>query len=692
MIRVIFTYLLACLSGILFLAPFFANAQSASQVQSVMLEAEVSKDPATIKLKWGTNPNATDYDVLRKQFGAGSWDSLTQNSSQDTTFTDQSVQVGAHYQYRVVKEKNDTAIGSGNINSGIEVPARHFRGHLGLLIESSLKDSLSDALHQLKMDLYGSGWSVHPMYIDTSLSVVSVRDSIKKLQQEYPNDFNTVFLFGEVPVPYSGNFAGSQFIPRPPDGHKDKHSGAWPADLYYGELDGNWTDNRAMDTGSNYPRNHNVPGDNKFDQSILPQYPGFPMQVASKIELRVGRVDFSNMPIFSESQYELLRRYIKKNHAYRHGEVTIKRQGVLEDNFNLPEGFAQNGYRNFAPLLGRKNVKDGDYSGALNNGNYLWSYGAGAGADNFRSASGIVSSSDFVSDSFHSVFSLLFGSYFGDWDSQDNLMRAALASKGNILASAWAGRPHWHFAPMGLGASIGYCAKITQNNARIRNNNPLYWQGAYAGGTHVALMGDPTLTMYNFPGPKGIDHNVLRSTDGKTDGVRLTWEASAKADGYVVYRWDTSKERYAKINKNLVTDTNFKDFQIEMDTHAYMVRAKRLQSTPSGSYYNLSQGVFDTAKNLDPSSGRKMADQRQNMEVFPNPSNGEVNVQLEHSEKSGDQYLKVVSLSGVEVKKIDIVPSQKDFNLDLKALKPGAYFIEWHNGQTVNTEKVVINQ
>ena len=43
-----------------------------------------------------------------------------------------------------------------------------------------------------------------------------------------------MFLFGHVPVPYSGDIV--------PDGHAPDHQGAWPCDGFYGDMDGLWTD------------------------------------------------------------------------------------------------------------------------------------------------------------------------------------------------------------------------------------------------------------------------------------------------------------------------------------------------------------------------------------------------------------------------------------------------------------------
>src|SRR6185503_3639869 len=98
-----------------------------------------------------------------------------------------------------------------------------------------------------------------------------------------PANVKSVFLFGHVPVPYSGQLN--------PDGHAD-HVGAWPADVYYGDIDGNWTDNSVNFTQSintdaaDAARLTNRPGDGKFDQTQIP----------SPVELEVGRVDLSNLP------------------------------------------------------------------------------------------------------------------------------------------------------------------------------------------------------------------------------------------------------------------------------------------------------------------------------------------------------------------------------------------------------------
>ena len=52
-----------------------------------------------------------------------------------------------------------------------------------------------------------------------------MKDLIKAQYNADPANTKAVFLFGHVPVPYSGDIV--------PDGHYADHQGAWPCDGYY---------------------------------------------------------------------------------------------------------------------------------------------------------------------------------------------------------------------------------------------------------------------------------------------------------------------------------------------------------------------------------------------------------------------------------------------------------------------------
>jgi hypothetical protein len=263
-----------------------------------------------------------------------------------------------------------------------------------------------------------------------------------------PINTKALFLLGHVPVPYSGNLN--------PDGHPD-HQGAWPADVYYGDVNGIWTD-ASVSSPTNAgaaARTQNVPGDGKFDQSVLP----------SAMELQVGRVDLWGMTSFALSETQLLKNYLDKDHNYRKKLTTVANAGVIDDNFGYfnAEAFAANGFKTFSPLVNAGNVLSADYFTSMTGGNgYQWSYGCGGGS--YTSAGGIGQTTNFASSNLQGTFTMLFGSYFGDWDVPNNFLRAPLC-QGRTLTSVWAGRPHWALHHMGMGENIGYSAWVTQNNS-----------------------------------------------------------------------------------------------------------------------------------------------------------------------------------------------------------------------------------
>src|SRR6185436_18722752 len=106
------------------------------------------------------------------------------------------------------------------------------------------------------------------------------------------------------------------------------------------------------------------------------------------------------------------------------------------------------------------------------------------------------------------TFTLMFGSWLGDWDHEDDILRSVLATKDYGLTAAWSGRPHWFVHPMALGETIGYCARLTQNNTSLYNNQ----RNSSAGLIHVALMGDPTLRMHTVAPASSLGGTVLAGT------------------------------------------------------------------------------------------------------------------------------------------------------------------------------------
>jgi hypothetical protein len=534
----------------------------------VRLSATVQTNPPRVTLTWPGDSRATGYTLYRKSRDGAAWGAGTVLATNATSFVDSNVAVGQTYEYRVSKTASGYS-GHGYLYAGLEAPLVEDRGKLVLLVDNTHAASLALELSRLQQDLVGDGWTVLRHDVARTDAVTNVKALIAADYAADPANVKALFLFGHLPVPYSGSIA--------PDGHSD-HVGAWPADAYYGDMDGPWTDATLTSTNASRAENRNVPGDGKFDQSSLP----------SAVELFVGRVDLANLPAFASSERELLRQYLEKDHNFRHKFTTAQARGLIDDNFGVfsGEAFALNGWRNFAPCFGAANSVAADWFTTLATQSYLWGYGCGAGG--YTSASGIGTTADFAASDPRVVFTMLFGSYFGDWDSQNNFMRAALATPTCTLTCAWAGRPHWAFHHMALGEPIGFSARLAQNNSG------LYAANGYSRSVHIALLGDPTLRMHVVAPPAAL--TLGARAEG---GADLGWRPSSEGVlGYLVYGAASADGPFTRLTPGPVAGTNFSD--LGAAAAVYMVRAVKLESAASGTYFNASQGVFQS---LDGSLG-----------------------------------------------------------------------------------------
>ncbi|MGZ8901269.1 MAG: fibronectin type III domain-containing protein, partial [Limisphaerales bacterium] len=301
-----FTFRWLCAA--LFLNAFHCEAFAqaiAPRLYSVEVSATVQTSPPRITLHWPADANATSYTVSRLD-SSGFWSPLATLPAAATQFIDTSVSVGASFEYQILKSTSRGYTGSGYILAGINAPAIENRGTIILLVDATWTTPLATELRRLEQDLLGDGWTVLRHDIPRSASVLQVKAAIKSLYDSDPTNVRSLFLFGHIPVPYSGDFA--------PDGHEN-HRGAWPADVFYADMDGVWTDSTITSVGAEKSWNHNIPGDGKFDQSELP----------SAVELEIGRVDLFNMTCYANKPWSrneefLLRQYLEKDHRFRHGQ------------------------------------------------------------------------------------------------------------------------------------------------------------------------------------------------------------------------------------------------------------------------------------------------------------------------------------------------------------------------------------
>lgn len=565
--------LTAAAAALLALGPSGQTQAVAPRDFAVELSARVRALPTQIRLEWVPVPGVTRYRVSRKLIQDGGWTELAQLPADRASYTDSSVVLGGAYEYEVASQSPDGLVAYGYLYAGVQVPFPTWRGRVILVVDNTHASELAPELERLTQDLTGDGWTVLRHDVSRSATPEEVKHLIRADYQADPANTRTVFLFGHVPVPYSGAIS--------PDMHAG-HLGAWPADVFYGDMEGGWTDDAVQATDAEDPRNHNVPGDGKFDQSHVP----------GRVVLQVGRVDMADMPAFGpQTEAALLRQYLDKNHRFRHGLLRAESRGLIRDNFGEIQGDAPatDAWRSFTAFFGPGNVHEvgpGEFFPVLAAQSYLWAYGGGGG-DYFH-ADGVGSTTDFAQRQPRTVFLLLHGSYFGDWDSSDNFLRAALASPGYGLAAAWTGLPHWFFHHMALGEPIGRSTLAVQNNRDLYRNQV----NLSAGQVHVALMGDPTLRMHVVASPAWLTAEAAQ--DGS---VTLNWGHTPDAvEGSYVYRADSPSGPFARLTRSWVTGGSFTDRSAPGGWRMYMVRAVRLETSASGSYYNPSQGIFATVE------------------------------------------------------------------------------------------------
>lgn len=548
----------------------FCTASFAQSIPSdlvINIQAQ-SFDSGTL-LTLNAQSFVTSFNVLRKNRGDKQFTTLASNlPASQTSFYDATTSKGIAYEYCVQSASNNSV--SGYVYTAKELPAVHQQGEVLLLIDNTYKETAQIELAEYKRDLIKEGWKVKWEYVNRTQSITSVKNLILAAYNANPTGFKGSILLGHIPVPYSGNIA--------PDAHTD-HKGAWPSDMYYADINSSasWNDVSVQTVSASDTRNHNIIGDGKYDMSVT--------GVSNNIKLFVGRVDVYNMPGISSDDVALFKQYLNKNHAYRSSQKVFQNRGMVQDNFGYfsGEAFAQNGWRNFGNMFGSTKVESGDYFTSMNNNSYVWSYACGGGT--YTTAQGIGTTTSFKTDKVQSVFTMLYGSYFGDWDNQNNFLRAPIASPSSTLVSIWGGRPNWFLHPMTLGEPIGY-----SYISSVTNSSTYFPRGFYSGQVHQNMQGDPTLRMYMFRAPT----NLVAVPSFNQQQTYLQWTPSMEAGvlGYYVYKAANENAEFTLLNSEYLTETSFTDLNAYDPQAVYMVKAVKLEETITGSFYNLSPGVI----------------------------------------------------------------------------------------------------
>lgn len=546
----------------------FVLGQTARDV-AVEISAEI-KSSGGVDISWKSDPNAQKYYIFKRSSSKVDWLLLDSVSGTSTKFTDIYFSGGKPIEYRVAKKSSlYSFFGNGYIMVGNKLAPKAKLGKLLLIIDSNYILPLNSQINEYKNQLQREGWEILSKVVLRTSSVTSIKSWIKTQWDADSLNVKSIFLLGHVPVPYSGNYR--------PDGHTE-HTGAWPADMYYGNFYSNWSDNNVNNTQASRSENQNIPSDGKFDISRVNPV-GTSFSAIQFAQIPVGRVDMYGMTSFGNDTF-LIKRYLNKDLNFRRGKHKAASRGLIDDNFGYfsSEAFASGGFRNFSVHC-KDSIFEKDYRTTMANQSYLLSYGCGAGS--YVNCAGVASSNDFVTDSLLNPFTMMFGSYFGDWDNTDNMLRAPLASKGWGLANVWSGRPYWMLHECALGAPLA--------SATLTSVNSYYFYNAagFQSGVHTALMGDPTLTMY----PLAALQNS-KAIAKCTDMVRFRWDLHEDNVDSVLIE-ELVSGNWKKVKITIGSDTSI-SVKSTVGSHTYSIRPLKLMKTASGSWWQYGAREYST--------------------------------------------------------------------------------------------------
>ncbi|MEP1356286.1 MAG: hypothetical protein ABJX32_04200 [Tateyamaria sp.] len=533
------------------------SAQSSAEKQ-LPLDGNIAANGSAVELRWheAKPPRAGAVIVNRRilgETGADSWQAVSPALAPVMQYTDTTTRAGVGYEYQVMRTQRDI-LDVGYWLTGVEVPTVETRGTVYVLVEDSVAEPLTAHLLRFRRDLVGDGWRVALLRVPRDLksnplknleNALSLRIWLNKQYQNDPFGNHAIVLVGRVPFTMSGQAA--------PDGHNPRPH---PSDLFYADMDGRWP----------------------ADQNGLLLQNSIP---GNKIEMQIGRIDFSNLSEGNrDTEIALLRAYFDKNHHWRMGFIGDLRGAYGEDKNLIGERNA------LANIVGPDAVTEGGHHDVGQRQPWLW------GVD-FGAAHGSTYAEKYSNKT---VFAINFGSHKQKIERPFNAMTALLAQPWYTIAVGWGGRPTWRLQHMALGGTIGDVHMRTVNNGEAerpyRETMDYFPTGSYfwRNPVWVNLLGDPTTRAFMLAPP--TDVRVSHSDDGN----RITWQASPDRDtlGYRLFRAPADSQIFSPVETDgdVLEELSFLDREGAADAR-YMVRAYGLKDVYAGSFYSLSQGAFN---------------------------------------------------------------------------------------------------
>lgn len=657
---------------------FSVYSQSGPKDHVIQAWSQVDAAKQSVKLTWLKPYGSSTVSIYKKLKTDLTFASAIKTVlATDTTYTDTAIKPGVMYEY-MLQQTINTSTGArayGVVATGIALPPVTDFKRLLLIIPENVYDSMGLLYDTLYNDLVGDGYRIQLSKVPANSKDTFIKKIVSSYYYGAPSIPTSVFLFGHVAVPYCGSLSGQQNEDYPADAHVPDHNGAWAADGYYSDVDGIFTDYNTIIDGSR-TANKNNPSDGKWDQHFFPSLP----------EVMVGRVDLSSLSDLGVSEMNLYRRYIRKLHQYKMARINVPRKGYIDERLGLlgTEAPGRTTWTNLSPLFGPKNVTKGtNYFTDLKAAPYLFAMESSTGG--YNSYNGIGTTVNYK-DTIKSVFNTSFGSYFGDWDINNNILRGCLGSPGYTLTNAWNGRPQWYFQHMGMGENIGYSTLVSQLNF-IDNDHQTYYAGAFPGRTTINLMGDPTLRLHVV---SPVENIVANATNGNKSVV-LNWNVSKDPEviGYYVYRSNAIDGKFEPVVTWQVKTNTLTDNLPYSGKNIYMVRAVKLETSSTGTYYNQSIGTFTSISGM---IGRNLGVEQFNplqITLFPNPSNSG-NFTLIRNNIGSEMKVNVCDVQGRTINAVIWNKGENNIKLNIQSSK-GVYFVKIASGSEIKTIKTIVD-
>lgn len=538
---------------------------------SVKISSKVdSSSGFDVEIFWEADPKALSYEIYLENSGSFNLVQTISGNENSYTFFDAEYFQGQSKEVMIEKEfsvADSSTKGWGYLEIGYGIPIKESKGNVIIGIDNIAYDSIRTEIEEYKDNLNLSGFNAEIIQVPraehfNAKAILQTKQIFKAKYQQLEERLDYIVLVGRVAVPLSGSAS--------PDGHSYESAGAWPADGFYGDFDGKWTD-YLIDTvreGLFLDYHNNSAWDGKWDQTNFP----------SKLEASVGRIDVSKQEYFEENEFELLRGYFRKNNKFRNGGFDYPRRALIDDKFHLlfREVFAAEAWMNFSALVGYNNIDSMNARYHLRENPYLFFWGAASGG--YDGIHETAYSIDYSKYDYLGIFGFIFGSRIVEWTVVNNTMKAMIASNPSFLTSLWTVRPYWHLHGMGVGKTIGKSALYSMNTGEKYRSHQFE---PYVRAVFMNIIGDPTLEMLVVDPPE----NVLRTdNNGK---VKLTWTAPEGINGFNIYFAEDISSEKIKLNDNLIKDNSF---EIEKQGGVFIIKSVKLQKTNSASYWQESIG------------------------------------------------------------------------------------------------------